>query len=41
MNTTNQLLYLLIEIVIATHNYEPMSEFKKRLKEIKSWDESG
>ncbi len=31
MNTTNQLLKLLIRIVIATHNYEPMDGFRKEL----------
>ena len=33
-NTTDRLLVLLIDIVIATHNYEPMDGFRDRLKEI-------
>lgn len=34
MNTTDKLLVLLIDIVIETHNYEPMQKFRDRLKEI-------
>jgi len=39
MNTTNYLLCLLIDIVIATHNYEPMDEFRMRLIDIKKADD--
>lgn len=30
----NKLLALLVEIVIDTHNYEPMEKFRERLKEL-------
>jgi len=32
---TNKLLELLIELVIATHDYINMSEFRKKLEELK------
>jgi len=37
---TNALLALLIEIVIKTHDYEPMKEFKEKLKELMKEDDS-
>ena len=34
MEKTNKLLALLIDIIMATHNYEPMGDFRGQLKEI-------
>jgi len=35
MNKTEHLLDLLVDIVIATHSYEDLSRFTKRLQEIR------
>ena len=35
MSLTNDLLLLLIEIVVKTHDYEDLDEFKNQIKNIK------
>lgn len=35
LNTTDELLILLIEVVIKTHDYEDLNPYKDRLAKIK------
>ncbi len=36
---TNKLLELLIEIVITTHDFDGMNQYRQKLKELKENDE--